>query len=117
MKQKKKKKIDAIDAIASSECVISGEAKEVKDVRRLKSEIREVKVTADECLSGANVNTRGSTSVNAKRKNEKEESSSEDNAMRFGWAKGANKLSAAKMITEQVSGTALDSGDIPTLMC
>ena len=83
MKRKKRKKIHAVDAIASSECVISGKAKEMKDVRRLKSKAREVKVTVDECVSGANANARRSTSANAKRKFEKEESSTDDDAICF----------------------------------
>ena len=110
MKRKKRKKTHAIDAIASSECVISGKAKEMKDVRRLKSKAREVKVTVDECVSGANANARRSTSANAKRKCEKEESSSDDDAMCCGWAKVTDKRSGAKMFAERVSGIAEDSG-------
>jgi len=110
MKRKKRKKIHAVDAIASSECVISGKAKEIKDVRRLKSETREVKVTDDECVSGANANARRSTSANAKRKFEKEESSSDDDAMCCGWAKVTDNRSGAKMFAERVSGIAEDSG-------
>ena len=83
MKRKKRKKTHAIDAIVSSECVISGKAKEMKDVRRLKSKAREVKVTVDECVIGANGNARRSMSANAEGKCEKEESSSGDDAMCF----------------------------------
>ena len=90
MKRKKRKKTHAIDAIASSECVISGKAKEIKDVRRLKGE---TKMTVDECVSGANANARRSTSANAERKCEKEESLSGDDAMCFGRAKAANRPS------------------------
>ncbi len=97
-----------IDAIASSECAVSGKAKEMKDVRRLKGE---TKMTVDECVTGANANARRSTRANAKRMCEKEESSSGDDAMCFGCAKVADKPSVAKMCgAERVSGIAKDSG-------
>ena len=57
-----------------------------------------MKVTADECVSG--VNARRSTSANAERKDEKEESSGDDDAMCFGWTKCANEPSVVKMIAE-----------------
>ena len=67
-------------------------------------------MTVDECVCGANVNVRRSTSANAERKCEKGESSSGDDAMCFGWAKAANRPSFVKMFAERVSAIAEDSG-------
>ena len=105
MKRKKRKKTHAIGAIACSECVISGKVKDMKYVRRLKDEPREVKVAINECVSdaNANANARRGTNENAEGKCEEEESSNGDNAMYFGWAKVANKPSEAKMCTESVT--------------
>ena len=61
-----------------------------------------MKAIVDECVSGKNANMRRSTHANTGRKYEKEECSSEDDAMCFGKAKCANK----PMIAERVSGTA-----------
>ena len=75
---------------------------------KVESKICEVKVTIDECVSGvnANANVRRSTSANTERKYEREESLSQDDAMCFGWAKGANKPTVVEMIAERVSSTA-----------
>ena len=64
-------------------------------------------MTVDECVTGANANERRSTRANAKRMCEKEESSSGDDAMCFGWAKTENKPSLAKMFAARVSGIVL----------